>query len=216
MPPAIRISIVLALSIFALSSCAAAPVAVEKPAVVLNKRIVDAPSFDAPAHRESHGSTRWFYTCSPYFRFVPIEKEHGSFQNGTVRIKIRINSLKVQLGLAITILLTRTADAKVEEHELGHTKICTRIYDTAEKAARETGAHLIGKTYEGYGSSDESAVDSAVAKAGEDFCKEYRKGTNDLANAVSAAYDDICNEGGKTTVYSAAVDEAFQRCAPKH
>jgi hypothetical protein len=158
--------------------------------------------------RSGAANTRWFYHCYTKFDYK-LEQKPAPAQATAVSIKI--TKVTMNIELSVVMWIPKGSPQKVLEHERGHARICTRIYEAAEKAARDAADSVVGMKYEGLGDTLDTACADAVNKAAEETCKQYRKNTTDMANQVSQIYDDLAAQGKAAATADQLIQAAFKR-----
>jgi hypothetical protein len=161
-----------------------------------------------PGLRAEGAHTRWFFHCYTKFDYT-LEQKQVSGASTTVSIKI--TKVNMNIELPIVMWIPKRCPQKVVDHEQGHVRICTRIYDGAENAARDAATRVVGMKIEGHGDTAESACAEAVNKAAETVCEDYRKNTVEIADCISKIYDDLTAQGNASASVDKTIDDAFNR-----
>src|SRR5687767_1003081 len=89
-------------------------------------------------------------------RYTPGEAAPAA-DGGGVRVPVRIDSVRVQLRLVVTIWIPKNPEPRVKPHEEGHRAVAEYYYKDAHKHAQAAAQALIGQTVEGEGKTKELA-----------------------------------------------------------
>jgi len=193
------------------SADAPAAVTVEKAPVVVVRKTFDRrnPPKDMPAlGPDADAITNINFTCSANARYATVLRaREGPAGSGS---STRINDIAVKVGLEITIWVPRGARRKLVDHEGGHRVIGERVYETAERVAREEARRWVGRRVTG---ADD---DAAVREATQRCCDAYLDATSNRAGRIGRLYDEITRHGRADTEVEAAIEEAFRRDAREH
>lgn len=173
----------------------------------LDESVLKDPNFDA--------FTIWFYHCFADFQ---TQDEHVDDTAGASSVRLKIKAVQIRLSCPITIWLAKDSPVLVSEHEKGHVYICSKVYGRAPKVARDAALLVVGKSYNGMGSSVAAARRMAIAQAEGDIAQVFREKIVALADEISTAYDALCSDdlavnsgkGSKKTQQSLA-DLAYQQ-----
>ena len=191
-------------------------VLVEQEPISVRKEYFDRGSTQSKAVAEEHNqsaNTHWKFQCIPKFRFdvVKMRSEGNSKDHVVVNVKLRITNVNVFLGCPVIIYLPKFAKPQVVSHEDGHFKICKTVYDrNARSAAQAAAQALIGKEFEGSGSSLELASQEALHHAAQEMGREFRSKTIDYLDRVSAYYDQLTPQHPEEKYVDACVEAAFK------
>lgn len=187
----------------------------EQELISVKKEYFDRDSIQSKEFAAEHNqsaNTHWRFKCVPKFHFdVVSTKAAGNTPSASVTAKLRITSVDVFLGCPVTIYLPKFAKPEVVSHEDGHFKICKRVYDhDARPAAQSAALALIGKEFEGTGTSVELASQEALHHAAQEMGREFRSKTIDYLDRVSAYYDQLTPQHPQSKYVDACVEAAFQ------
>jgi hypothetical protein len=160
--------------------------------------------------------THFRFGCSANATYeVTSRRRDTSRRRGTVggcTATARINDMDVHVDLEITIWVPRGARQKLVDHEEGHRVIGERIYETAERAARQAAAKWVGRSVTGKGDDCAAAADAAVRDANHEFCTAYLEATSGWSSRVGDLYDEITDHGRRDSpAGEEAIQLAFQR-----
>jgi hypothetical protein len=123
-----------------------------------------------------------------------------------------LGEVKVTLELADTIYLPNKVNAKLREHELGHAKINTIVYEQdADDAARSAAQKGLARRWKGTGATPDDAGKAATDAAVDFICHEYLRATADKAYHVGDIYDDLTKHGTNAKQVDDAIREAFAK-----
>jgi hypothetical protein len=154
------------------------------------------------------GLTECSFSCDPHFTYHVVGQSQKA---GSCMTTIKIDSIDVTIGLAVKIWLPNNAPKKLRDHEEGHRQICEEVYKGAEKAAREAGKALIGKTFEGTGDNCQKAEENALNAAVCAFCAAYGATTADAEGRIGDIYDDLTKHGTNGVSEKDAIKDAFKK-----
>ncbi|MBP9091149.1 hypothetical protein KBI23_08975 [bacterium] len=149
----------------------------------LDESVTKDPNYDA--------FTIWFYHCFAGFQ---TEDEHIDDTVGASSVRLKIKGVQVRLSCPVTVWLAQDSTALVREHEKGHVYICRKIYDRAPAVARQAASAVVGKSYDGMGSTIAEARRMAINQAEGDIALTFREKIVDLADEISTLYDKFCSE----------------------
>lgn len=215
MPPNRRLTrLLIAALLLAPSAVFARGVTVEKSPVVVVRRTFDPrnpPKDMPPLGRRADAITHFRFGCSTNASYETISRKRGPAQRGGCTATARINDLDVKLDLEITIWLPRGARRKLVEHEEGHRVIGERVYENAERAAREEARKWVGRTVTGRAANCAAAADAAVRDANQRFSEGYLEATSGWSSRVGDLYDDITDHGRRDDPpVDKAIAQAFE------
>lgn len=212
--------LVAAVVVLAAPAMSPAAVTVEKGNVVVVRKTFDrrnppkempplGPRADAVTH------FRFGCSCNANYEIVSrrrdVSRRRGS--EGGCTATARINDMDVRIDLEITIWVPRGARQKLVDHEEGHRVIGERIYETAERAARDAARKWVGRTVTGRAENCPEAADTAVRDANHQFCQDYLEATSGWSSRVGDRYDEITDHGRRDVVVKDAIAQAFDRDA---
>lgn len=191
-------------------------VKVEKAPVVVVRKTFDRrnPPKDMPQlGPRADAVTHFRFGCSTGAAYEVTSRRRDR-RNGGCTATAKINDLNVKIELEITIWVPRGARRKLVDHEEGHRVIGERVYETADRAAREEARQWIGRTVTGRGADCAAAADAAVRDASHAFCQTYLEATSNWSSRVGDLYDDITDHGRRDTPPAEeAIELAFRRDA---
>ena len=202
-------TVVLSVLLALCSADARAAVTVEKAPVVVVRKTFDRrdPPKDMPVlGPDADAITNINFTCSANARYATVLRP----REGPAGSSTRINDMAIKVGLEITIWVPRGARRKLVDHEEGHRVIGERVYETAERVAREEARRWVGRRVTG---ADD---DDAVREATRQFCDAYLDATSNRAGRIGRLYDEITRHGRGDTEVEAAIEEAFRRDEQAH
>lgn len=186
------------------------PVSVTCLPIQIDKQYFDKgvrPTALAVASHNQYANTNWQFHFKPRFEFDILKKE---VKDKEMWVTIRPTSATVEISLPIIIYLPEGVSDEVLHHELGHVKICKRLYEKAEGVARQALSSVIGQTFEGKGKNLNDACRMALDGASQSAGRIYRAHTVDVVNAVSTNYDYLSPQHPGPEHVDAVVDAAFQ------
>ena len=202
------------------SAVLARGVKVEKVPVKVVRKTFDRrnpPKEMPPLGPRADAVTHFRFGCSTNASYEVISRRRDVSRRrggtGGCTATARINDMDVRLELEITIWLPRGARQKLVEHEEGHRVIGERVYETAERAAREAAKQWIGKSVTGKAEDCAAAADVAVRDANHKFCETYLQSTSGWSGRVGDIFDDITDHGRRDNPVDEAIAEAFERDA---
>ncbi len=181
-------------------------ITVDPPRVKIEKKKVETQKKDFDAAEHEIAQTDWIYSIVPKLAFSIKEKKQ---EKTSYTLSLVVTGVEIKLGLPITTKIYESAPQYVIDHENGHVKICTRIYDNARAIAQKAAQEVVGKTYVGSGSDEKQALSSALQMAAQDIAAPYRVSTVAYADAVSSNYDQLCEKEDRRKLVEKTIDEAF-------
>ncbi|MBC7998735.1 MAG: hypothetical protein IAF58_12375 [Leptolyngbya sp.] len=194
---------IIVFSCFFLSGCYRPPVEINRsPALVEIRETDESARILRSVHMD--GATTWFFHCLPKFHF---EKQRELHDTDTT-IKIKVTKVRLDVSLAIKIIIPHNVSEDTRLHEKGHQLICQQIYANAEEVAFSAAASMLGKEYSASAESEADATRMAVDLAAQDLCAKYRSGTSEVTSSVSQIYDELTSEPNRV-IQSEAVQNAF-------
>ena len=195
------------------SAASARGVTVEQAPVVVVRKTFDRrnpPPDMPPLGRRADALTHFKFGCSTNATYEVTSRRRDTSRRrggtGGCTATARINDVDIRLELEITIWVPRGARRKLVDHEEGHRVIGERVYQTAERVAREEGTKLIGRSVTGKGADCAAAADAAVKDANHGFCAAYLERTSGWSSRVGDLYDEITDHGRRD---DPPVDEAI-------
>lgn len=159
-----------------------------------------------PVHNQ-YANTNWHFHFRPRFEFDIVARQ---MKGNEIWVTIKPTSASVEVSLPIVIYLPEGVSEEVLHHELGHVKICEKLYGNSESVARNALSSVIEKTFEGKGKTLKDACQMALDRASQSAGTAYRSQTVDVVNAVSANYDYLSPQHPEPEHVDAVVDAAFQ------
>ena len=143
---------------------------------------------------------------------VKLKYETVTEAAGPVAVAAHIRQIHVSLTLHNRIYLPRGATPKLRAHEEGHRIINERVYEDAERAAREAALQVLTQTWRAPGNDEPAAAKAATDQAVQKLCDLYLAGTAGKAARVGEIYDDLTNHGRNLRLKeSDAITQAFAR-----
>jgi len=183
----------------------------KKPPVVEQKTFDPAhPPTDMPPLKDDEAAlTEARFDCAMNLTYVVTERKPAAERCTTV---LQVRGVTITLQLKIVIWLPDKVPAKLTAHEEGHRQIDERVYEDAERVARDLAARLDGQSLSGEG-VDCAAAEAAVTRAAADqFCKVYLKQIAGEAGRVGDAYDQITAHGTRSQPSEPeAIHQAFAK-----
>lgn len=181
-------------------------ITVDPPKVQIDKKKIENYQKNAPASDHEMAQTDWLFSISPEVLFsVKDEKK----EKDGYHIWIEVTGIHLKLGLPITTTISEEAPKYVVDHENGHVKICTRIYENARNIAQKSAENVLGKTVEGFGADKKLAISNALQMVAQDIAAPYRVGTVGLADVVSSNYDQLCEKEERKDLVEKTIEDAF-------
>ena len=183
------------------------------PVVVVTKTFDrrNPPKDMPPLGPRADAVTHFRFGCATNASYEVTSRRRGG---GGCTATARINDMEVRLELEITIWLPRGARQKLIDHEEGHRVIGERVYETAERAARDAARQWVGRSVTGRGADCAEAADAAVREANHRFCESYLEATSGWSGRVGDLYDQITEHGRRDDPgVDEAIELAFERGA---
>lgn len=132
---------------------------------------------------------------------------------GEVVSEMRIEAVKVDTTLAITLWLPKNASKALIAHEEGHRRISEMFYEEAESIAREVSQPYVGRTIRATARSAEAAREAAMTKAIGEINGAYMARTQIPSSRVNELFDRITDHGRNGRV---SVDQGIQRAVEQY
>lgn len=219
MPQGRRRLLVAAVVLLLAPSVAGARVSVEKAPVVVVRKTFDRrnpPKDMPPLGRHADAVTHFKFGCATNASYEVTSRRRDTSRRrggtGGCTATARINDLEVRIELEITVWVPRGARQKLVDHEEGHRVIGERVYETAERVAREEAAKWVGRSVTAKAENCEAAADAAVREANHKFCQAYLERTSGWSSRVGDRYDDLTDHGRRDRpTAEEAVELAFER-----
>src|SRR5688572_27578470 len=127
--------------------------------------------------------------------------------------EMRIEAVKVDTTLAITLWLPKNASKALVAHEEGHRRISEMFYEEAESIAREVSQPYVGRTIRATARSAEAAREAAMTKAIGEINGAYMARTQIPSSRVNELFDKITDHGRNGRV---SVDQGIQRAVEQY
>lgn len=188
----IRFSVIagLALSIFCLPGCSNNQVTITKQPLTVSKVYIEsAPKKDVPVGPGEEAATTWKFGCKTDFDFDILEKTQ--LQDNDYMVTIKITKAHLTLSAPVVIWISKTAPEGVLRHEMGHVKICQRVYESADKDAVDAARAVIGREYQASAATVEGAASEAIVRASEDVYSRYHETATEAINRISSIFDEL-------------------------
>ncbi len=125
--------------------------------------------------------------------------------------EMRVESLKVDTSLAITVWVPKGARRALVAHEEAHRRISEMFYEDAAKVAQEAARPYVGRTIRGEGRSAEAAREAAMTKAINEINAVYMSKTQAPASRVNELFDEITDHGRNRLSADEGVRRALDR-----
>jgi hypothetical protein len=120
----------------------------------------------------------------------------------------RITSVKITVGLEVTIWLPLDATPKLIGHELAHKQLCEEVYRQAEGVAHGLGTRLIGYSLQ-HSVKNKAAVEAEVARLQHELAAAYARRIADRCTRMQQYFDFITNHGIDPIAESEAIARAL-------
>lgn len=209
-----RFILLVIVLLLAPSAVDARGVSVEKTPVEVVRRTFDPgnpPKDMPPLGRRADAVTQIRFGCSTNARYQTISRTRAPSGRSGCTATARIIDLDVRLTLEITIWIPRRARRRLIEHEEGHRIIGERVYETAERSAREEGRKWVGRVVKGAAGTCAAAANAAVSEASRQLCKDYLDATSGRSSRVGERYDTLTDHGRRfPPTVNAAIAQAFE------
>jgi hypothetical protein len=112
------------------------------------------------------------------------------------RVQVEVLGADVVVELRVTTWIAADAPRRLEEHESGHRRICSSVYETASDAAREAAAMLLGRGFEGVGPTCDEAIERAIRDGPRPlFEHRFDYLTADVTRRANAHFDRVTEHG---------------------
>jgi hypothetical protein len=142
---------------------------------------------------------------------VTILRQRIDAETGRCTATIRVDSVTVTTGLAITIWLPRGAADKLRAHEEGHQRISERFYRDAKAIAQRLARPRIGQTLTGQGADVHQAAQAAMSQSMDKLNGDWMKQISLAAQAVQERYDTLTDHGRNDLDEDQAIDKAMAK-----
>jgi putative N-acetylmannosamine-6-phosphate epimerase len=109
--------------------------------------------------------------------------------------RIYVDELDIVTRLRFDIYTVKGGPPKLRAHEEGHRAIGEHYYRDAEQIAEQIGRRLIGATFEGRGSDQESAQKDAFGQVVAEIERAYMARVRIPSAAANERFDVITNHG---------------------
>jgi superfamily II DNA helicase RecQ len=124
-----------------------------------------------------------------------------------------LEKMSIDLNLPIMIFLPYGVPEKLHDHEMGHLKICQKVYDEAAQSALDYGKRMIGQTFVARVGYAADAKQTVIREAHVDFDQQFRKQSEDETDKISDFYDQITHHGLNNVNPDQGVTMALQKYA---
>lgn len=202
---------ILTLLLPTVAAAAPATVTVERKAPVTRTRTFDpnSPPPEARIGDNEQATTKRVFKISAGVAYQVVSQ--GAAAGGQWSATIRIDSVKVELGLETTIFLPKDARDKLVAHEQGHREISEAVYQAdAETTARRLAAPLVGQTFTATGPDPDTAASNASKVALQRLNDDYMAAVGSRASEVNVMYDKLTDHGRNQVSEADAIQEAFK------
>jgi hypothetical protein len=159
-----------------------------------NKAPTDMPPLGSNEAAVTHSA----YGVGAQVQVVVVNESKSA--SGQVVSEMRIESVKVDTTLAITVWLPKNASKSLVAHEEGHRRISEMFYEDAESIAREVAQPYVGRTIRATARSVEAAREAAMTKAIGEVNGAYMARTQIPSSRVNELFDRITDHGRNTRV----------------
>lgn len=201
----------MAATTFAAQNANAHPdVQVQKEAATIEEKVFDPDHLPDPPPPVPYGLkavTHYDFYCYADARCDWLDD--GMMSSGTIKTRVRLRSLRIKLRLPLTVWLPQGHTEHLRQHELGHTRIDKHIYESAELAAEEVGAAMIGQEFIGTGRDLDEARSNGINAAIEEFSKRYHYQTKGIADRLNDRYDRLTNHGRNDVPVEKAIEQTY-------
>jgi len=155
--------------------------------------------------------THWSFIDRTQFDSL-LDKEHS--KNGL--FVFRIETIKTDLTLPITMWLPFGVSSKLHVHEDGHCTICRDVYANASHVAVDCAKKLLGKTYSVRADSLDDAQIKLNRETTAEFSSCYTKRTDAVAQDISVIYDKLTNHGMNDISTADGIKQATEQYWQNH
>ncbi|HEY9676808.1 MAG TPA: hypothetical protein V6C76_02315 [Drouetiella sp.] len=213
MKPQLIKSILLVAVSTILASCASKtaekPASTEKqvpePAVAITAKPVFLQKKDFnKAKNAKNVSVDWKFHCYPsvLYKILGTTRENGVFVT-----QIKVQKVRLELSLPITITQPVKFDMNEIEHQQALLTICSEVYKKGEKVAQKAAESTIDQVFVGRASTEDGALSDAINNASLAIGKIYQAETVDQVNFVVKEYESLIAKGTKP---QPAIKKAFE------
>ncbi|MGE5607890.1 MAG: hypothetical protein ACM359_01430 [Bacillota bacterium] len=133
-------------------------------------------------------------------------------QNGRTTSTLKVESIQVELSLAITMWLPEQVTRPLVAHEEGHRRISERFYQDGERVARNLAQKYIGQSITGQGPTPQAAREAAMNKVINELNGAYMAAIQTPSVQVNIIFDTITQHGRNTKLPAdQAIRQALQQ-----
>lgn len=125
--------------------------------------------------------------------------------------RVRFASVKISIGLPVTIILPLNPTAKTRAHEEGHRKISEHYYALGERAAQHAGETVVARGYVSYAQDLDAAEQEVIEWARRAVRAEYWRYTWVPSGKANRYYDQITDHGANDMDSDRAVEQAIKK-----
>jgi len=194
------------------ASQAGADVTVDRKPAVIERKTFDPshhPSGMPALEGNENAVTQSHFECGVTLNYQVLGRKK---QQGSCKTDLKVRDVGVTLQLQIVIWLPEGATPKLLAHEEGHRQITERVYERAEKIARQIAQALDGQTISGDGTDCGGAEKQAMQTAASQFCRAYLEQTARPSAHLSEIYDNLTAHGTRLEpTEDDAIRQAFDR-----
>lgn len=180
----------------------------KEPMNVSTKHLEDIKDTSKILKSNEEAITSWSFGCKNDIAFDITQKD---LVDPDYIVSIKPKSVKVQLTAPITIYISKNAPTETVEHENAHVNICKRVYEDAEKIAKESVNGVFDRTFQASGPTVEAACANAVETISDEICQSYHLRTVEKINRVSEILDDLEVQLKDKPTHDELVDMAFSK-----
>jgi hypothetical protein len=148
------------------------------------------------------------FACAAQMSVRIIDEQR---RDGACHATARIETVRITIGLDVTVWLPNGATPKIKAHEDAHRKISDHYFKLGEATARRFAEPYIGKTIEGSADDCASAVDEAIKAAIREFGGKYMAEIEANAGEAQANFDQITDHGRNNVNENAAIQRAIEQ-----
>ena len=137
----------------------------------------------------------WKGSVTRHFNFDADFTIHSTKNDSIAPFNFHFDSVKISLGLKLTVTLPIGETGKLKEHEEGHRKIDEYFYSLGPQMAQRAGDLVTENELASNASDLESAELEVMNRARFELKAEYLKHTKDPCEQANKYYDELTDHG---------------------
>jgi hypothetical protein len=167
--------------------------------------------YDPAGPTPSQLGKEWKGSVTRHFAFDADFTVHSTKSDSTAPFNFHFDSVRISLGLKLTVTLPNGETGKLKEHEEGHQKIDEYFYSLGPQMAQRAGDLVTENELVFNVGNLESAEANAIALAKYRLQAEYLKYTQDPCEQANKYYDELTDHGRNYMDSDQAIQMAIHR-----